>query len=459
MSRGREDAPASRARTIAAIASPAGPGARGVIRVSGPRAAELVRATTDAIELSSRTIAAARFHDGRGTQPVLVLWMPGPRSFTREDVAEFHLPGSPPLLARALQRLIDLGAAPAEPGEFTRRAFLSGRIDLTRAEGVLALVVAHNESQARAARSLLFGGLESRVAAARDALVDARTLCEASLDFDENDTGHVPRDEIAALLARARERLDDAAGFESARTAPSDAPRFVLAGAPNAGKSALFNALAEDGSALVSPRAGTTRDVLESTLRLEGASVRLLDTAGLDTATSDNERAAQARSRAALESADFVVWVVDASTASREALARASSELGASPRHLAWNKVDLAPAPPPEWTRELGVESCTPVSARTGVGIEALRTALARAVTAARAASGLERETAQRHRATLAAARIEVDAAGRALAGGDALELAAEHLRLATEALDGVSGATTAEDVLDRIFARFCLGK
>ncbi|MFN0007769.1 MAG: tRNA uridine-5-carboxymethylaminomethyl(34) synthesis GTPase MnmE, partial [Planctomycetota bacterium] len=189
--------------TIAAIASPPGGAARGIVRLSGPRAAEIVRAVFRGhppLDLARRTLRLGRFLDGRGDQPLLLLWMPGPRSFTREDVAEFHLCGSPPLLEAALEHVLALGATAAAPGEFTRRAFLSGRIDLTRAEGVLALVGARNDRERRAGALLLAGGLAQRIGAVRDRLADLRALTEASLDFDERDTGHVPDSEIDAGL-------------------------------------------------------------------------------------------------------------------------------------------------------------------------------------------------------------------------------------------------------------------
>jgi tRNA modification GTPase len=169
--------------TIAAIASPPGGALRGILRLSGPASAALARAVLASSPRlpATRTALRDRFDDGAGTQPVLALWMPGPRSYTREDVLELHLPGAEPLLGRALGRLLELGATPAQPGEFTRRAFLNGRLDLTRAEAVLELVEATNDAERRAATRLLAGGLAERVAALRDALDDVRALAEASL--------------------------------------------------------------------------------------------------------------------------------------------------------------------------------------------------------------------------------------------------------------------------------------
>ncbi len=447
--------------TIAAIASPPGGGLRGIIRLSGPRAGEIVRsiwAGGSPLDLARRSARLGRFRDRRGEQPLLLLWMPGPRSFTREDVAEFHLPGAPPLLAAALERLLDLGAVPAAPGEFTRRAFLSGRIDLTRAVGVLALVAARNESERRAGRALLAGGLADRVGLLRERLEDLRALAEASLDFDERDTGHVPEREIEDLALSARAALTEALDWEVARARAAGEPRVVLAGAENAGKSALFNRLMGAEAAIVSPLPGTTRDVLSRVMEIDGHACRLIDTAGVEgpDASGAVVQAARRAARTACESADLLVWVVDASAAG---VVRDPPQ-GACAL-LVWNKIDLpgvVPAPPPALAGRL---PWVATSALTGAGLSDLRAAIARELgpAAPGEGAGLSRELSLRHRGAL-------EKASRALAEGLAvwrgrapLELLAEHLRRATEALDEITGATTPEDLLDRIFARFCLGK
>ena len=453
--------PARSGTTIAAIASPPGGGSRGIVRLSGPRAAEIVAAVYSGetqLDLSVRGLRTGRFRDGRGEQPLLLLWMPGPRSFTREDVAEFHLPGSPPLLEAALARVLALGASAAEPGEFTRRAFLSGRIDLTRAEGVLALVGARDERERRAGAALLTGGLADRIERLRDRLEDLRALCEASLDFDERDTGHVPDQEIEARLAAARLALDESLDFEVSRASPLGEPRVVLAGAPNAGKSSLFNRLAGEAGALVSPVPGTTRDVLSRSIRIGDGTIRLVDTAGLASSRTEAagavDRAARKRAEDALDSADLVVWVVDAQ----------SADAGPPPRErdllLAWNKVDLPGvlAEPPPGTFAGGVWVAT--SAETGAGVEDLKATIARALRASdpKEAGGVSREIALRHRLALTEAGRALDLAEAARASRAPLEIQAEHLRSACETLDAITGSTTPEDVLDRIFARFCLG-
>jgi tRNA modification GTPase len=447
------------ATTIAAIASPPGGGERGIVRLSGPKARDLVRAVWGGpgdLVLGERALAVGRFRDARGTQPLLLLWMPGPRSFTREDVAEFHLPGSPPLLRAALDRLLDLGAVVAAPGEFTRRAFLSGRIDLARAEGVLELVRARNEGERRAATALLAGGLSDRIGALRDGLEDVRALVEASLDFDARDTGDVAAEEIDRRLAEARSALAETQGFEVARARGAGEPLVALVGAPNAGKSSLYNRLLGRERAIVAPVAGTTRDPVGTEIDLDGIRCRLLDTAGLDAAEPADpiERAARTAALSAVESADILVWVVDAASAG----ARGSPPRSEG-RILAWNKVDRpgAPAVPPEG---LADGPWVATSAATGSGIPELRAAILAALRGGPGSDAVStRELGARHRAALdrAAAAVEKSLEGRRR--GVALELLAEDLRAATDALDEITGRTTAEDVLDRIFARFCLGK
>lgn len=471
--------------TIAAVASPPGPAQRGVIRVSGPAAGALLAATVRPVPpLGARGAFRGRFDDGRGTQPVLVLWMPGPASYTREDVLELHLSGAAPLLEAALARLLELGARLAQPGEFTRRAFEHGRLDLSQAEGVLALVEALNERQARAAAGLLLGGLAERVAGLRDALEEVRALAEASLDFDESDTGHVATEELAALGRAARARLAEALDYEERREPLSGLPRVALVGAPNAGKSSLFNRLT-GGAALESDLAGTTRDGVGGLWRLAGVDCALLDTPGLDAGTEHRaggelDRRAQELALELVEGADLLLWVVDSTSApaNRAAPAALASLLkGAGRRLLVWSKLDLAPGgsaarPVPGG---LAVDAVARVSARSGAGLEALERSAAALLGlserrspsspgssqpgAAGEGPDLGRELSLRHRRALESSARHLDRALEALEGGAPLDQVAQELAQATDALDEVSGRTTPEDLLDRIFARFCLGK
>ena len=441
--------------TIAALSSPAGPARRGVLRISGDEAEPLLRGVVPATPTPLRRGAfAGRFHDGRGEQPVLVLWMPGPGSYTREDVAEFHLPGAPALLQRALERLLSLGARPAGPGEFTRRAFLHGRIDLSRAEGVLALVEAADDAERRAALGLLGGGLGERVAALREGLAELCSLCEAGLDFEEADTGSVPYEVLEVRLEACLLQLREALAFEVRRQAPGTLARVVLVGEPNAGKSTLFNALGGE-RALTSDHAGTTRDLLYALWEIEGVAgggVRLCDTPGLEEGAEGVDRRAQENARRELESAELHLLVVDA----RRGLGERSRGLleGTAPCQLVWNQCDrpdALPPPGPEWCATSAVE---------GSGLEELagrvRSALARPQGAG---GGVGSFLFARHRAALERAYGELARSRVGLADRLPQDLLAQGLREGLQALDDLEGRTTAEDLLDRIFARFCLGK
>jgi tRNA modification GTPase len=316
-------------------------------------------------------------------------------------------------------------------------------------------VFATSDAEARAARALLYGGLEERVAAARAALVDVRTLVEASLDFDVLDTGHVPTAEIEALLDAALDALELARGFEAGRSPGGGLPRVVLCGAPNAGKSALFNVLA-GADALVSGHAGTTRDLLEGEVVLGGVRATLVDSAGIAAAELGPERTAQVLAERARADADVLLWVVDGVRARRERVAEERAGLPDRPAILVWHKADLAGGAP-EWAGEIEVCERVAVSSLRRTGLEELGQVLGRVL--AGLGSGRGREIYVRHERALAAALEEARRGREALRGEVALELVAEHLRRATDALDQVSGSTTAEDVLDRIFAAFCLGK
>lgn len=457
-----------RTGTIAALASPPGAALRGVIRLSGSACAAIVAGAARLDRpLGPRGVYRGRLEDGRGEQPVLVLWMPAPHSYTREDVAELHLPGSPWLLDAALRRVLELGAEPAQPGEFTRRAFESGRIDLLQAEGVLELVAAGDQAERRAGLALLAGGLGLRVGELREHLAQLRALCEASLDFDAGDTSGVPAAELLELGARARRELDSALAYEERREPLGDLPRVVLAGAPNAGKSTLFNRLCPGARALVSDFAGTTRDYLVGLWPLGQRGVQLVDTAGLDQSlarATEPDRLAQARASEQLAAADLLLWLVDASAdpAARD-LERDLASLPAGPqRCLVWTKSDLGPPGtlPPD---AAGAPIVARISAETGAGLDELASICGRALGLGMAVGPCEPSTGRalglRHRRALELARDALDESLEGIRTSAPLDLAADALRRATDALDGIQGRTTPEDVLDRIFARFCLGK
>lgn len=471
------------ADTICAVASPPGGAQRAVVRISGPDAAhvaDLLRAadsgetplTSTSLRTAGRQAFEARLFDGRGELPVLVLWMPGPASYTGDDVIELHLPGATPLVEAALEALLAMGLRTARAGEFTRRAFASGRIDLARAEGVLELVEARNESERRAATLLLAGGLSKRIEQLREPLEELCSLCEASLDFDESETGHVPSELIEEQAARVARALDEAVAWERARPVRARSASAVLVGPPNAGKSSLFNRLTR-GAALVGPLAGTTRDALGATLVLEGRQLDLYDLPGMHRADGDPlDRAAQELARPLVGGADLVIVVLAADRTESVALDAALNGVLAVvphdlPRVLVWNRVDqvaglaVGRAMPPDAVLDrVRPSEWVATVATTGAGLDALREALARASAAgSEGTASLSREVAARHLRGLDGARIELAAARRAAAEGWPLDAVASTLRASLAALDALTGRSSPEDLLDRIFARFCLGK
>jgi tRNA modification GTPase len=331
--------------TIAAIASPPGPAARGIVRLSGPSAWSIVLAgfvpdrdqpPPRRAELRSGSLTV----DGlRPVLPVTLALWPAPRTYTGQDVVEVHLVGSPPLLSQVLAHCLGRGARHAEPGEFTLRAFLSGRIDLTRAEAVLGVIDAANPAQLDAALQQLAGGLSGPILALRDHLLDVVAHLEANLDFnDEPDVDPIGRAMLAEELDRSAGDLQGLARRLSERDRPEGHPRVVLAGPPNAGKSRLFNALLGRDRAIVSPRAGTTRDYLTALCDCDGLTVELVDTAGTEPAVDAINAQAQAHRAEQAERADLVLDCrpSDADGPSAEAFSNDRPVLEI------WTKCDLA---------------------------------------------------------------------------------------------------------------------
>jgi tRNA modification GTPase len=437
--------------TIFALSSGRPPAAIAVVRVSGPRAGDAL--TTLCGKLPEPRRAALRRLRHPETKAVLdeglVLWFPGPNTETGEDLAELHLHGGRAVIAAVLAQLAKLpGLRMAEAGEFTRRAFESGKLDLTAVEGLADLVFAETEAQRAQAMRQLSGALASRAEAWREKLVGALALVEACIDF--SDEADVPEDLVAPALRVARELADE---IETALRDEHRGERLregltvAIAGPVNAGKSSLLNRLAQREAAIVSPYAGTTRDVIEVHLDLAGYPVTLLDTAGIRESDDLVEQEGVRRARARAEGADLVLWVVDAS-AGEDKMPDFRNK-GPS-RWIIWNKVDLCPAdraaPPPQ-TYE--------ISAKSGAGVERLVDAIAANARNFFAAGEPALVTRERHRValqqTLASLRRALDA--------PAEELIAEELRLAARGLGRLTGRVDVEDVLDVIFRDFCIGK
>lgn len=433
--------------TLFAPATGPGRSAVSVIRISGPASADVIRHLAGPLPAPRRlSLRTLRDPDGTPLDEALVAWMPGPASFTGEDMVELHLHGGIAVRSAVLRALADIpGCRPAEPGAFSRRAFLNGRLDLTEAEGIADLIDAETEAQRRQALRQFDGALGRQVADWRHRLIDLLAGVEAALDFsDEGDVddtaldaalahkAQMIRDEVAAVLADARrgERLRD--GFT-----------VVLAGPPNAGKSTLLNALSRREAAIVSSTPGTTRDVIEIRCDLGGLPVILVDTAGLREAGDAIEAEGIRRTQARMQGADLVVMLEGP-----EAEAVALGSMPAVPVLQVRTKRDLDPG-------AVLPDTMIGISALTGSGLDRLMTAI-EAEAARAVGNGDALITRERHRLGLSRCREHLD---RLLAGAALPELAAEDLRLAVRALGEVAGHVGVEEMLDRLFAGFCIGK
>jgi tRNA modification GTPase len=509
--------------TIFALSSGRPPAAIAVVRISGPRAGAALKALTGKDLPAPRQAAFARVRDPQTQMPIdeaLALWFPAPASETGEDVAELQLHGGRAVIAATLAVLGKIeGLRPAEAGEFTRRAFENGKLDLTAVEGLADLVMAETEGQRAQALRQMQGWLGKRAESWRERLVRALALSEAAIDF--SDEADVPEDLARPVLALARELEGEIAaaladGHRGERL--REGLTVAIAGPPNAGKSTLLNLLAKREAAIVSPYAGTTRDVIEVHLDLAGWPVTLLDTAGIRESEDPVEREGVRRARERAAAADLVLWVVDASEADDSSTSfrgrpqagtrnpETSSEQASAFRVRSWtprndignepptwlirNKIDLIPASRRNESRRRSIHSNEPplctndvlkdmvnkeltgknenpstgreyefsLSADTGEGFEPLLATLARQAEAFLAGAEPALVTRERHRRALEDALVALRRAqAPALAGHE--ELLAEELRIAARALGRLTGRVDVEDILDVIFRDFCIGK
>ena len=440
---------------IVAIATAPGRAGVGMLRVSGAGIDGLVAAVLRK-SLVPRVATVAAFLDARGV-PIdsgIALLFQAPRSYTGEDVLELHGHGGPVVLNLLLKRCIELGCRLAEPGEFTRRAFLNDKIDLAQAEGVADLIDAASAQAARAALRSLDGEFSREIHALRAQLIEFRALIEATLDFPEEEIDFLKRADasgrlqgLAVALADIRRRAAQGARLRSGFS-------VVLAGRPNVGKSSLLNALAGEEVAIVTAIAGTTRDRIERSIAIDGMPVNVIDTAGLRESADEIEMLGIARTRKAIGAADMVLHLVDTSAGmTPEDIEVARSLPVAIPMLTIHNKIDAVGSAPRVSGKEIFL------SAKTGAGLELLRATL-------KSAAGLDGAgedvilARERHLSALGAAAGHVDAAMPHLDhDAPALELLAEELRLAQESLGGITGEFTADDLLGEIFGRFCIGK
>jgi tRNA modification GTPase len=440
--------------TIAAVATAPGRGGIGVVRISGHGLlplAEALSGKSPQPRVAMRTDFLA--DDGSVIDTGLLLYFPAPRSFTGEDVVELHGHGGNVILHMLLARCLDLGARLAEPGEFTRRAYLNGKLDLAQAEAVIDLVDAMTAAAAKGAIRSLRGEFSAEICKLRDQLVELRTLVEAALDFPDEEIELPRATEIREWLERLQAKTAEIASRAQQGRLLQSGLSVVIAGRPNVGKSSLLNRLADDELAIVTPLAGTTRDAIRITLQIEGVPLRVVDTAGLRDAFDEIERIGIERAWREIENADIVLLLVDAREGVREADEAILARLPAgSKRIIAHNKIDLTERLP-EW-HEDGSGSAIWLSARTGDGIDLLQRELLRI------AGWHPDEPAfiarERHLRALART-LECLQAAHAHPGSP--ELLAEELRLAQRSLGAITGEISSDDLLGEIFGRFCIGK
>jgi len=445
--------------TIVALSTPPGRGGLGVVRISGaqarPVAEKLLRfPNSPGWKPWAVQLAVLTDEDGHTVDQVVVTFFEAPRSYTAEDVVEISCHGAPVVLRHAVERACACGARLAEPGEFTLRAYVNGRLDLPRAEAVRDLIEATTLYQARVAARQLEGSVSRRLAPIKQQLLELIALLEAGIDFAEDDIDVAPDEEIARRIAPVLEGIDALAASFAYGKLVHDGFTLAIVGRPNVGKSSLFNRLLEQDRAIVTDIAGTTRDLVSETAALEGIPVRFLDTAGIREPVELVERLGIERSYQAMADADLSLIVVDASSPIHEDDRCLLERAGSQGRHLVvLNKCDL--------TRRADLSAAYfPVSALTGEGIPQLR----RSILDTLAPAGrLEQEggfiTSIRHEHLLREAAAALRQARQALGRGLPHEMLLLDLYATLTPIDAITGATTADDILNRIFSTFCIGK
>lgn len=456
---------------IAAIATARGSAARGIVRASGPTIVERIAAAFDLdqpadaspslseLARPARLAAGLRLPGINALLPGALFVWPTRRSYTGEPLVEWHTLGSPPLVEASLQAICRAGARLAEPGEFTLRAFLAGRIDLTQAEAVLGVIDAGDRASLDAALRQLAGGLAQPFAQLRSDLVALLVDLEAGLDFVEEGLEFVQRHEVLDRLTAAADQVERLAEQMQSRATSTDLPRVVLRGLPNVGKSRLFNALAGRDRALVSPQAGATRDYLQATWKLGPRACLLVDTAGrLAAAQEPLDRAAAEAADRQLAAAELELLCLDSS---RPIDAWERTELAKSParaRIVVATKCDLPPHAQTPTGASAGGDVLR-VSGLTGEGLPELRQRVAAMLQARGSEAQVVAATASRSRDAVEQASRALDAAIDAAQRGLGEELVAAEIRAALDALGAVVGAVYTDELLDGIFSRFCIGK
>jgi len=431
--------------TIAAVATPSGRGGIGIVRVSGPKVPAIAQAVLGLLP-AARTASHGFFLDANGERvdEGLALYFPPPHSYTGEAVLELQGHGGPVVIQAVLGAVLDAGARLAEPGEFTRRAFLNGKLDLAQAEAVADLIEAASREAVRSALRSLRGEFSAAIRGLVAELTELRALIEAMLDFPEEDVDNLHRKDAQARLARLRAALEEVLARSRQGSLLRSGIHVVLAGLPNVGKSSLLNRLAGEERAIVTAVPGTTRDALRESIQIEGVPIVVVDTAGLHESRDEVERLGMARTRDEMTRADMLLVVLEAGR-----LEEPPALPEGATRITVINKIDLVPG------LAAGREGDeVRVSAKSGAGLDALRAAILEA-----AGWGARGESVflarERHLRALGEARARLAAAAQVAEW----EFFAEELRLAQEALAAITGRVSADELLGEIFARFCVGK
>lgn len=455
--------------TIAAISTPPGTGGIGIVRISGSQARSILRELFTPYrphrDFKSHTLYYGTVSGRTGTvlDEVLAVYMKAPQTYTREDIVELHSHGSYLILSSILAEVLHHGARPAEPGEFTKRAFMAGRVDLTRAEAVIDLLQAKTGTGVELAINQLQGRLFEKIETIRQALVELLAIIEVAIDFPEDDVELIDPQAIHNLLEhRVQMPLEELVAMAERGKIIREGVSIVIAGLPNVGKSSLLNALLQEDRALVTPVPGTTRDTIEEIISINGVPARIVDTAGIRAAAESVEELGIERARKKVREADLVLFMVDASAPLSEQDFELYRSLARTERVVVLNKIDAADQHTvAEKEEAFAGAHIVKISARHHAGLADLQDTVYKLIMGNGSALQ-EREPCApniRHRAVLQEALASCSRVREALLAGLTMDLVAVEVQGALDCLGDIVGLTTPDDVLDKIFAEFCIGK